>query len=153
MLLPIAFGIQTFYIHKSTTSIKIHLITLKLEVSIALQKMFLLWLLKKKCSSEYLNICRWFPMTNDNVMNSSINLAQMTMDSVFSFSFNFTVVIRVYCVAIMFALTAHNFESKNPFANVWHVSLWLSVAHHISFLLDQFSVKYVFHFPILRFSP
>ena len=30
---------------------------------------------------------------------------------------------------------------------------WLSYAHHISFLLNQFLVKYRFPFPILRFLP
>ena len=33
---------------------------------------------------------------------------------------------------------------------MWHVSFWLSAAHHISFLLYRFSVKYRFPFPILR---
>ena len=36
---------------------------------------------------------------------------------------------------------------------MWHISLWLSDAHHISFLLNQFSVKYTFSFPILHFLP
>ena len=31
------------------------------------------------------------------------------------------------------------FESKNTFAHMWH--LWLSAPHHISFLLNRFSVK------------
>ena len=44
-------------------------------------------------------------------------------------------------------------ESKNPFAHVWHLSLWLSVARYISFLLNRFSVKYGFPFQILSFLP
>ena len=43
------------------------------------------------------------------------------------------------------------FESKSSFAHMWHMLLWLSDAHHISFLLDRFSVRYRFPFPILRF--
>ena len=42
------------------------------------------------------------------------------------------------------------FESKIPFAHVWHVSFWLSAAHHISYLLNRFSLKYGFSFQILR---
>ena len=34
---------------------------------------------------------------------------------------------------------------------MWHIELWLSAAHHISFPLNWFSVKYGFPFPILRF--
>ena len=44
-------------------------------------------------------------------------------------------------------------EFKNSFAHVWHISLWLSEAQHISFQLYRFSVKYRFPFPILRFWP
>ena len=36
---------------------------------------------------------------------------------------------------------------------MWHIPLWFSDAHHISFLLYQFSLKYGFPFRILRFSP
>ena len=38
---------------------------------------------------------------------------------------------------------------------MWHILLLLlsSDAHHISFLLNQFSVKYRFPFPILHFVP
>ena len=36
---------------------------------------------------------------------------------------------------------------------MWHVSLWLSAAHHISFLLYHFSVKYGFPFPTMRLLP
>ena len=45
------------------------------------------------------------------------------------------------------------FKSKSSFAHMWHILLWLSNAHHISFLLNRFSVKYRFTFPILRFLP
>ena len=45
------------------------------------------------------------------------------------------------------------FESKSSFVHMWHMLLWLSDAHHISFLLNRFSVKYRFLFPILRFLP
>ena len=38
---------------------------------------------------------------------------------------------------------------KNPFAHMWHIQLWLSAIHHILFLLNRFSVKYRFPFPIL----
>ena len=31
--------------------------------------------------------------------------------------------------------------------------LWLSATHHISFLLTQFSGRYIFHLPILHFLP
>ena len=34
-----------------------------------------------------------------------------------------------------------------------HILLWLSNAHHISFLFNLFSVKYRFLFPILLFFP
>ena len=33
------------------------------------------------------------------------------------------------------------FESKNPFAQMWHLWLWLSSTHHISFLPNKFLVK------------
>ena len=33
------------------------------------------------------------------------------------------------------------FESKNPFAHVWHASLWSSDAYNISCLLSQFLVN------------
>ena len=39
---------------------------------------------------------------------------------------------------------------RYPSAPMWPVQLWLSAAHHISFLLNQFSVEYRFPFPILR---
>ena len=34
---------------------------------------------------------------------------------------------------ILLTTASLKFESKNPFAHVWHVLLWLSAAHHISF--------------------
>ena len=34
-----------------------------------------------------------------------------------------------------------------------HILLWLSGAHHISFLFNRFLVKYRCPFPILRFLP
>ena len=45
------------------------------------------------------------------------------------------------------------FKYKNPFAHVWHVSLWLSAVHHISFLLIRFSVKYGFPSQFCIFYP
>ena len=45
------------------------------------------------------------------------------------------------------------FESKSSFAHMWRMLLWLSDAHHISFLLNRFSVRYRFPFPILHFWP
>ena len=42
-------------------------------------------------------------------------------------------------------------KSKNPFAHMWYILLWISAAHNISFLLNQFSVKYGFPFPICVF--
>ena len=36
---------------------------------------------------------------------------------------------------------------------MWHVTLWLSAAHHILFLLNPFSVEFGFPFPILHFLP
>ena len=36
---------------------------------------------------------------------------------------------------------------------MWHVLLWLSDAHHISFLPIGFSVEYGFPFPSFRFLP
>ena len=43
------------------------------------------------------------------------------------------------------------FESRNPFAHVWYVSLWLSAAHNFSFLLNWFSIKCKFPFPNFEF--
>ena len=43
------------------------------------------------------------------------------------------------------------FESKSPFAHMLHILLWLSTAHHMFFLLNQFSAKYRFPFPSLHF--
>ena len=34
---------------------------------------------------------------------------------------------------------------------MWHIKLWLSTAHHILFLLNQFSFKFKFYFEILWF--
>ena len=34
---------------------------------------------------------------------------------------------------------------------MWHIELQLSAAHSVSFLLDRFSVRCRFPFPILRF--
>ena len=34
------------------------------------------------------------------------------------------------------------FESKIPFANVWHASLWSSALHHIAFLHNRFLDKF-----------
>ena len=45
------------------------------------------------------------------------------------------------------------FESKNPFAQMWPIWLWLATVHHIWFLLNKFSVKYRLPFPILHFLP
>ena len=42
------------------------------------------------------------------------------------------------------------FKSKSSFAYMWHILLWLSATHHISFLLNRFTVEYRFPFPILR---
>ena len=42
------------------------------------------------------------------------------------------------------------FESK-ILLHIWLIWLWLTTAYHISFLLNRFSVKYRFPFPILRF--
>ena len=39
------------------------------------------------------------------------------------------------------------------FLCMWQILLWLSDAHHISFELNRFSVKYWFPFPTLRFLP
>ena len=36
---------------------------------------------------------------------------------------------------------------------MWHILLWLSDAHCISFLLNRLSVKHRFPFSILRFLP
>ena len=33
------------------------------------------------------------------------------------------------------------FESKSSFSHMWHILLWLSDTHHISFLLNQFSFQ------------
>ena len=44
-------------------------------------------------------------------------------------------------------------KSKNPFALMWLISLQLSSAHHISFPLNRFPVKYRFDFRILHFLP
>ena len=38
------------------------------------------------------------------------------------------------------------FESKNPFAHMWRIWLWLTTAHHILFLLNRFSIKFRFSF-------
>ena len=43
------------------------------------------------------------------------------------------------------------FKSKISFAHIWHISLWLSATHHISFLINRFVVKYRFISPSLRF--
>ena len=45
------------------------------------------------------------------------------------------------------------FESKNTFAHMWRIWLWINTAHYISFLLNWFSVEYRFPFQILRFLP
>ena len=42
------------------------------------------------------------------------------------------------------------FESKIPFARMWHISIWLSAACHISFLPNWFSVENRFPFYILQ---
>ena len=50
------------------------------------------------------------------------------------------------------SVTAYlKFESKNPFAYMWCIYLWLTTKHHILFPVKQFSVKYKFPFPVLRF--
>ena len=43
-----------------------------------------------------------------------------------------------------------NVRTKNPFPHLWHIWLQTYTAHQISFILNQFSVKCRFPFPILR---
>ena len=43
------------------------------------------------------------------------------------------------------------FQTKNHFAHMWHIKLWSSAAHQVSFLLNQFSIQYRFPFPMLCF--
>ena len=44
------------------------------------------------------------------------------------------------------------FESKNPFAYVWHIWWLLTTPHHILFLLSQFSTKLSVNFHFLYFE-
>ena len=52
--------------------------------------------------------------------------------------------IKIDILSITAELKAN---SKNPFALMGHISLQLSAAHHISFPLNRFPVKYRFDFP------
>ena len=78
-------------------------------------------------------------------------------------SFNYTLKNYYFCENMKFGAISWifdilsitvwlKFKSKNPFAHMWHILLWLYATHHISFRPNQFLVKYRFPFPILRFN-
>ena len=61
------------------------------------------------------------------------------------------IIIMALSCELIYLTALFKFESKNPLAYRWHVSLWLSAAHYISFLYNRFPDKCGFFFTIWLF--